>query len=166
MVEINAPPEAVWPLVLAFPPLAEPTEWYFRTGLAYPQYASISGEGVGATRFCVFSTGPFIEPVTAWEPARRLAFDVTSSPAPLREMSPYPDLHPPHLEGFLQSRRGEFRLVPLPGGRTRLEGSTWYELDMAPGPYWRFISDRVIQRIHTRVLTHIKTETERRNPAL
>lgn len=162
MVEINAPPEAVWPLVLAFPPLPEPTEWYFRTGLAYPQYASIDGEGVGATRLCVFSTGPFVEPITVWDPARRLAFNVTSSPAPLRELSPYPDLHPPHLKGFLQSRRGEFRLVPLPGGRTRLEGSTWYELDMAPGPYWRFITDRVIQKIHGRVLTHIKTETERR----
>ena len=25
-----------------------------------------------------------------------------------------------------------FLLVPLPGGRTRLEGSTWYALDLAP----------------------------------
>ena len=33
-------------------------------------------------------------------------------------------------------RRGEFRLIPLPGGRTRLEGRTWYTLDMAPALVW------------------------------
>jgi hypothetical protein len=160
-VEIDAPPDRVWQNVIAFPPLPEPTEWWFRAGIAYPRYASIDGAGVGATRVCVFSTGPFVEPITHWEPGVRLAFDVTSSPAPMRELSPYSDLHPPHFDGYLRSRRGEFRLIALPNGRTRLEGSTWYELDMAPAPYWMFISDRVIHSIHGRVLAHIKRETER-----
>jgi hypothetical protein len=160
-VEIDAPPDQVWKNVIAFPPLPEPAEWWFRAGLAYPRYASIDGAGVGATRLCVFSTGPFVEPITHWEPGRRLAFDVTSSPAPMRELSPYSDFHPPHLDGYLRSRRGEFRLIALPNGRTRLEGSTWYELDMAPWAYWTFIADRVIRSIHGRVLAHIKQETER-----
>lgn len=161
-IEIAASPEAVWPHVLAFPPLAEPTEWWFLSGIAYPKQARIEGTGVGAIRYCEFSTGPFVEPITAWEPGRRLAFDVTAQPEPMRELSFWPGVHPPHLNGYLNSRRGEFRLIALPDGRTRLEGSTWYELDMAPGVYWRFITDRVIQSIHGRVLTHIKDEAERR----
>lgn len=160
-VEINAPADRVWPNVIAFPPLAEPTEWWFRAGLAYPRFASIEGTGVGAIRYCVFSTGAFVEPITAWEPARRLAFDVVDSPPPLRELSPYRDVHPPHLDGYLRSRRGEFRLVPLPGDRTRLEGRTWYELEMAPAWYWQWVADRVIHDIHTRVLEHIKSQAER-----
>ncbi len=163
-IEIDASPEEVWPHVIRFPPLPEPTAWYFRLGIACPQEATIVGTGVGAVRHCIFSTGSFVEPITAWEPGRRLSFDVTEQPAPMTELSPYRHIHPPHLEGYLQSRRGEFRLVPLPGGRTRLEGSTWYELEMYPQDYWTLWSDACIQRIHERVLEHIKQVAEA-NPA-
>ena len=161
IVEIDAPADKVWENVIEFPALPEPTEWWFRAGLAYPRYASIEGRGVGAVRYCVFSTGPFVEPITVWEPGRRLAFNVTSFPEPMRELSPYRGIHPPHLDGYLRSRRGEFRLIPLGGGRTRLEGRTWYELDMAPAIYWEGITDAVIHSIHRRVLDHIKRQSER-----
>jgi uncharacterized membrane protein YhaH (DUF805 family) len=159
-VVINARPEQVWPHVVAFAPMPEPTELMFRLGVAYPQFAHIDGDGVGAIRYCVFSTGSFVEPITAWEPAKRLAFDVASSPEPLRELSWYDDVHPQHLHGYLRSRRGEFRLIDLGGGRTRLEGSTWYEIEMAPETYWGLWSNAIIHSIHMRVLDHIKNEAE------
>ena len=162
VVEIQAAPERVWSHVVAFQPITEPPELIFRLGIAAPQSARLDGQGVGATRYCEFSTGAFVEPITAWEPARRLAFDVVRSPSPLRELSPYSNVSPPHLDGYLRSRRGEFRLVPLPGGRTRLEGHTWYELEMAPEGYWQLLSDYLIHRIHDRVLNHIKLEVETR----
>jgi uncharacterized membrane protein YhaH (DUF805 family) len=157
-VIIEASPEKVWPHVIAFEPIAEPTDMFFRLGIAYPRYAHIEGSGVGAVRYCVFSTGAFVEPITDWEPGKRLGFGVASSPDPLRELSIYANLSPPHLHGYLRSRRGEFRLVSLPGGRTRLEGSTWYEIQIAPEAYWRLWSDFLIHRIHDRVLEHIKLE--------
>jgi len=159
-VVINAPPERVWTHVIAFEPIAEPADLVFRLGIAYPRYAHIEGDGLHAVRYCVFSTGPFVEPITAWEPGKRLEFDVRSSPDPLRELSFYKNVSPPHLHGYLRSRRGEFRLVALPDGRTRLEGSTWYELEMAPEAYWRLWTDFLIHRIHDRVLQHIKAEAE------
>ena len=73
----------------------------------------------------------------------------------MHEWSPYRHVHPPHLDGYLKTRRGEFRLIALPGGRTRLEGSTWYTLDLAPSGYWALWSDALIHQIHTRVLEHI-----------
>jgi uncharacterized membrane protein YhaH (DUF805 family) len=159
-VVIDAQSEVVWPHVIAFAPIPEPKDLLFRMGIAYPKYARIDGVGVGAVRYCVFSTGPFVEPITDWEPGKRLGFDVTSSPDPLRELSLYANLSPPHLHGYLRSLRGEFRLVALPGGHTRLEGSTWYEIRMEPGAYWRIWSDYLIHRIHDRVLEHIKAEVE------
>jgi uncharacterized membrane protein YhaH (DUF805 family) len=159
-VEIAAPPARVWPHVVSFAELAPPPEWFFRLGIAYPMRARIRGTGPGAVRTCEFSTGPFVEPITNWEPPRRLAFDVASQPPPMHEWSPYRHLHPPHLDGTMQSRRGEFRLVALPGGRTRLEGSTWYELQLDPQPYWSIWSDLLVHQIHRRVLRHIKTEVE------
>ena len=159
-VEIAAPPEQVWPQVIGFPDLAPPSDWFFRSGIAYPVRASIAGTGVGAVRRCEFSTGTFIEPITAWDPPRRLGFDVSSDPPPMQEWSPYGDLHPPHLVGTMLSRRGEFRLIELPGGRTRLVGSTWYQLEMGPQAYWSIWTDFLVHRIHRRVLRHIQSEVE------
>jgi len=158
--EIDAPPEKVWSHVLGFAELPPPPEWFFRLGIAYPVRARISGAGVGAVRRCEFSTGAFVEPITAWDAPRRLAFDVASQPPPMQEWSPYLHLHPPHLDGTMRSRRGEFRLVALPGRRTRLEGSTWYQLEMGPQAYWSIWSDLLVHRIHRRVLRHIQAEVE------
>jgi len=164
-VEIDAPPAAVWRSVVEFPHLPAPEEWYFRAGIASPQGARISGHGVGAIRHCEFTTGTFVEPITFWDEPVRLAFDVAEQPEPMFELSPYQAIHPPHLKGTFRSRRGEFRLIELPGGRTRLEGRTWYTLDMLPSAYWVPIADWLIHRIHERVLSHIKREVERSLPA-
>jgi len=157
-VEIDAPPERVWPHVLGFADIDEPPQWFFRLGIAYPVRARLSGRGVGAVRRCEFSTGAFIEPITIWKEPELLAFDVSEQPPPMQEWSPYRHVHAQHLVETLRSRRGEFRLVALPGGRTRLEGRTFYTLAMEPQQYWSFFSDLLIHRIHQRVLDHIRAE--------
>ena len=159
-IEIDAPPSEVWKHVIGFADLPQPTDLIFKTGIAYPVRARLDGEGVGAIRYCEFSTGAFVEPITVWEPGRRLAFDVTEQPEPMHELSPHPRVYAPHLLDGLQSRRGEFLLMPLPGGRTRLRGTTWYQVNMGPQWYWRSWSDFLIGRIHRRVLRHIKDLAE------
>lgn len=158
-VEIAAPPEVVWENVVGFSELPPPHEWVLKLGIAYPLRARIQGRGVGAVRHCEFTTGPFVEPITAWEPGRRLAFDVRSQPPSMKEWSPYEIVHAPHVVGSMRSVRGEFRLTALPGGRTRLEGSTWYVLTLAPNAYWSWFADRIIHTIHERVLRHVGAES-------
>lgn len=161
-VIVDAPIETVWSQVIAFPSIAPPTEWLFRAGIAYPTHATIvprgdGSFGPGSIRECVFSTGAFVEPITIWDPPRRLAFDVTAQPAPMRELSPW-EIHPDHLDEHLTSRRGEFLLEALPDGRTRLTGTTWYEVRMWPQVWWGGLSDAIIHRIHRRVLGHVRDE--------
>ncbi len=160
-VVIDAPPTDVWRHVVSFSDLDPPTDWLFRLGVAYPIRARINGQGVGAVRHCEFSTGPFVEPIEVWDEPRLLRFAVTSNPAPMKEWNPLFEIHPPHLDGFLVSKRGQFLLTPLPGGKTLLSGSTLYQHGLWPASYWRLWSDPIIHRIHDRVLTHIKTLTER-----
>jgi hypothetical protein len=160
VLEIDAPPARVWPHVAAFAPLAEPPGWFFRLGIAYPRGATIAGQGAGAVRRCEFSTGAFVEPITAWDAPRLLAFDVASQPPAMAELSPYRRVLAPHLDGYLQVRRGEFRLIPIGSARTRLEGRTFYELRVFPAAYWTLWSDGVIHAIHGRVLRHIKAMAE------
>lgn len=163
-VEINASRETVWPRVIAFSPITEAPSGWLSFGIAYPMSARIEGSGVGAIRYCQFSTGDFVEPITIWDEPERLAFSVSSQPNPMTELSPYRHIHPPHLDGYLSSKRGEFRLVDLGGGRMRLEGHTWYTIDMYPQPYWQWWSNKLIHDIHLRVLRHIKSEVEQSKP--
>jgi hypothetical protein len=163
-VVINAPPDQVWTQVIAFAEIPPPQELLFRAGIAYPIRAEISGSGVGATRHCIFSTGPFEEPITVWDQPRLLKFTVTQNPAPLNELSPYKEIHAPHLHGYFISHGGQFLLTELPGGTTRLEGTTWYQHNMWPTTYWRWWSDYVIHRIHMRVLNHIRMQSESAAP--
>ena len=159
-VVVAAPPAAVWRNVVSFSELAPPAETLLQLGIAYPIRARIDGAGAGATRRCEFSTGTFVEPITEWEAPSRLSFDIAAQPAPLRELSPYGTIAPPHLHGYFRARRGAFRLTALPRGRTLLVGATWYELDIEPRGYWKVPADAIVSAIHRRVLLHIKQLTE------
>ncbi|HTS36617.1 MAG TPA: hypothetical protein VMH04_13160 [Candidatus Solibacter sp.] len=159
-IDIQAPPEKVWREVVAFSEIPAPSEWLFRAGIAYPMRAEMLGQGVGAERHCVFSTGAFVEPIEIWDAPHQLKFSVTSNPRPMEEWTPYHHIEPPHLHGFLVSEGGQFLLTPLPNGGTRLEGTTWYQHGLWPAAYWRLWSDAIIHRIHLRVLRHIRDKAE------
>ena len=159
-IEVNAPPDDVWKNVVSFSEISASPAWYFRTGLAYPLRARISGAGPGAVRHCEFTTGAFVEPITIWDAPGRLAFDVAAQPPPMQEWSPYARVYAPHLDGFFRTTHGEFRLIALEGGRTRLEGRTWYSLRMQPAIYWNVIADGILHAVHQRVLEHVKATTE------
>jgi hypothetical protein len=159
-VEIAAAPEKVWKYVVSFSEMAPPEEWFFKAGVAYPERVGITGSGAGATRHCEFSTGAFVEPIEIWDEPRLLQFSVTESPASMREWSFYRDVTPKHLHGYLVSKRGQFRLTPLPNGHTLLEGTSWYQNGFFPAQYWRLWSDAIVHRVHLRVLNNIRTLAE------
>lgn len=158
-IEINASPEIVWNNVVEFPQLSEPTELLFKTGIAYPINAKIEGTGVGAIRHCNFTTGSFVEPITVWDKPHLLKFSVQEQPAPMKEIS-FWDIDAPHLHDYFVSKQGQFKLIALPNGNTRLEGTTWYYHNIKPAFYWSIWSNYIIHKIHDRVLTHIKETSE------
>jgi uncharacterized membrane protein YhaH (DUF805 family) len=159
-VVIKSDPETVWTHVVTFSQLPPPTETIFKTGIAYPIRAEMHGRGPGAVRHCIFSTGPFVEPITAWDEPRLLQFDVSEQPRAMEELSLYNDLRPPHLENYFIARKGQFELKSLADGTTLLEGTTWYQNRFWPAPYWHLWSDAIIDSIHNRVLLHIKSLAE------
>ncbi|MES2454925.1 MAG: SRPBCC family protein [Bacteroidota bacterium] len=158
-IEIEASPEEVWHNVVEFPELKAPTEFIFQTGIAYPINAVIKGKGVGAVRHCNFTTGSFVEPITVWDQPRLLSFDVLEQPAPMKEIS-FWDVDAPHLHDYFVSKRGQFKLIKLANGHTKLEGTTWYYHNIKPAFYWRIWSNYIIHKIHRRVLEHIKANSE------
>lgn len=162
-IVVNAPIEKVWDNVVSFDTIPEPKEFLFKTGIAYPQNATISGKGVGAIRYCNFTTGSFVEPITTWDEPNLLQFSVESQPLPMKEWNPFWDIHPPHLDGYLKSYKGQFKLERIGNNVTLLEGTTWYKVDVYPQFYWKIWANTIIHKIHYRVLEHIKSESEKEN---
>ena len=122
-IEINAPPEEVWPFLTSFPTLPPPTEWPFRIGISYPIRSTLRGSGLGAQRECQFSSGQFIEPIQVWQENKRLGFSISGEPLVMEELSPYGHIHTRHIDGgYFQAQDAEFVLTQLPGGRTLLAG--------------------------------------------
>jgi len=154
-IEIAAPPQRVWQTVLQPAKLAMPADLMFRAGVAYPLASHIEGAGPSATRYCDFSTGKLVEPVLLWNEPTQLRFTVASNPLPMQEWTPYARIHPPHLEGFLVSRQGEFKLEPLANGGTRLVATTWYQHHLWPSRYWQLWSDHIIHSVHRIVLQNV-----------
>lgn len=157
---VNSSIENAWRNVVTFNKIEEPKDWVFKTGIAYPTDATIQGTGVGAIRFCNFSTGSFVEPITTWEEPNLLQFNVKEQPIPMTEYNPFWEIHPPHLDGYFKSFKGQFKLTKISEAKTEIEGTTWYSLDIYPQFYWKIWSNMIIHKIHNRVLQHIKLESE------
>jgi hypothetical protein len=156
VIEIDAPPHAVWQSIVHMDLRDEPVALPYRLGLAYPLGGEIIGEGVGAVRRGEFSTGTALERVTEWLPDRKLAFVVEQDIPAMRELSPYKHVHAPHVVGYFVTTLTSFELVALPGNRTRLIERTSHEIRLEPILYWMPMARWAVDHNNQRVLLHIR----------
>jgi uncharacterized membrane protein YhaH (DUF805 family) len=159
-IEVPASDRAVWDAIVHMGPIPSPPAAPFRWGLAYPMSGSIHGAGVGAIREGVFSTGVAYERVTEWQPPRRLSFIVLTDPPTMRELSPYQDVHAPHVNGYFRTVDARFTIAPLANGHTLLTLDTRHELKLNPYLYWLPIAKWAIHANKTRVLRHFAQQAE------
>ena len=162
-IVINAPIEKVWKHLIDFDTIPKSDDFIFKHGIAYPISAQTKGNGVGAIRYANFTTGTFLQSVTAWDEPNLLKFQVESQPQPMKEWNPFWNIHPPHLDGYYKSTKGQFRLQRIGNNVTLLEGTTWYKADIYPQFYWEIWINAIIRKVHQKVLEHIKSESEKDN---
>jgi len=158
---VDAPAAMVWNAIVNMDPLDEPTALPFRLGVAYPRGGRIVGEGIGATRFGEFSTGTAVERITDWLPGRKLAFTVISGVPAMRELSPYQNVHAPHVVGYFTTMSTSFELLPQSDGRTKIVEESSHRLRLDPIFYWLPFARLIIHENNARVLAHIRAQSER-----
>jgi uncharacterized protein YndB with AHSA1/START domain len=159
-IDIAAPPAAVWRVITGDRTIDLSPGLPGLAGLAYPLRGRLLGEGVGARRLGIFSTGTAEERVTEWQPGRLLAFTVLSQPPAMEEMSPYREVHAPHLYGYVVSGDTRYRLTPLAGGSTRLTLEATTVLHIDPIAYWEPIARWAFRTNLRRVLANAKQQAE------
>jgi hypothetical protein len=159
-VVVEASPRQVWRAVISEQPIREPATLVGRFGLAYPERAHFSSTGVGGTRIGYFSTGEAREKITEWKEGRRLGFVVLSQPPAMREMSPYENVHAPHVDGYFETGETQFEIEPLSQNRSRLTIRAAHRLRIAPVVYWEPIARWAAQSNTRRVLRDLKAKAE------
>jgi hypothetical protein len=75
-------------------------------------------------------------------------------------MSPYREVHAPHLYGYVVTGDTRYVLAPLPNGGTRLTLEATTVLHIDPLPYWETIARWAFQTNVRRVLTSTKIQAE------
>lgn len=158
VIEIAAPPSAVWQALLSSDPIQASPGVVGWAGLAYPIRSRLTGEGVGAERLGEFSTGIARERVTEWVPEQRFAFAVLTQPPAMDEMSPYREVHAPHINGYFETTGTSFDLEPLPHGGTRLTARASHVLRIDPVLYWEPLARLAIHLNVSRVLRDIEAK--------
>jgi len=159
-VVIAASPGMVWTSLINMGPLGQPKDLLFRLGVACPQRVDIYGSGVGADRVCTLTTGQLHERITTWQPSHLLAWQSITTPPPLKELNPFRETNPPHLNGFYRSVGGQFALEPIGADSTRVTRSSSYQHNMYPARYWQLWCDYVAHRGHVHVLDVLKVAAE------
>jgi uncharacterized membrane protein YhaH (DUF805 family) len=159
-IQINAPPEVVWKILIRTDLSDAPVSLPFRLGVAYPLRGEVIGEGAGAIRLGEFSTGTVVERVTEWILNRKLAFVMLNEVPAMRELSPYAHVHAPHVVGYFRTTDTSFELVTQAGGGTEIIERTSHELRLEPVLYWLPLARRIVQVNNDRVLAHIKRTAE------
>jgi hypothetical protein len=158
IVEASAP--KVWEAVTSDAPIQVPPTLAGRLGLAYPERAHLSGRQLGAIRTGYFSTGEAREQVTDWDEGRLLGFMVLTQPPAMKEMSPYQQVHAPHVVGYFETGETQFLLDPLGAQRTRLTIRAAHRLRIDPIIYWEPIARWAASSNTRRVLQDLKVKAE------
>ena len=162
-IEVAAPTEAVWRTLITMDGISPNPPLLYRLGVAYPMSAGVHGQGVGAERVGVFSTGVAVERVTEWWPGRRLSFEVLSDPPAMRELSPYEHVHAPHTRGYFRTLTSSFEITPLADGRSRVTLTSTHRLRLEPAPYWRPLARWFIANNSATVLSYVRRTAEGRS---
>lgn len=149
-VVVHAPAAAVFPHLVAFPPIAVPAtgplNWL---GLPYPVETTAQGAYTGAGRQCRFSGGISVgERITRVVPGHEVDFDVTQQPQ-------YPEIA--HHATLL---KGRMVVTDNGDGTSTLTGTSWYALRVFPGWYFGPWGDGLIHGVHQRVFDHIRALAE------
>jgi uncharacterized protein YndB with AHSA1/START domain len=164
IVDIDAPPATVWPLVASVDSIRTEERrpaLFLVMGFPKPVAATLSHEGVGGVRIATFEGGlRFTETVTDWEPGRRLRFTIRANGDSLP-----PTTLDPHVTlggRYFDVLSGEYELVPLDGGRrTRLVLRSEHRLSTHFNPYAAWWTHRVMASIQSSIQDVHKLRAER-----
>jgi uncharacterized protein YndB with AHSA1/START domain len=165
---IAAPPERVFAALTARPLTVESRwPWFISVGLPMPSRFSVDAPGPGGRVTAVFSHGVARGHVTEWVPGRAMAFqidryEIDDLPFHITRLGrgPHYGLRTERVDDWLTLTGARYRLQPAPDGGTRLTREVSWRRHLAPGFYFAWLQDAVMQRGQDRLLELLRQRIE------
>ncbi|GHC58181.1 hypothetical protein [Ulvibacter litoralis] len=79
-IVIDKPIETIWEVTTNNIEISKPDLFLDKFGIGYPKSITFFNKGVGATRDFNFSTGSYLQSVTAWDAPNLISFETKKSP--------------------------------------------------------------------------------------
>ncbi len=160
-IVINAPVEKVWQTLTHRVDFSQNVHWLFEQGVSYPTSMELKIRKGQSFLDCSTNNETKIAlKITALDSLQHFRFEPTSSLVPMHELSPYSELHAPHLQGYFTVKYGKFALIPLDNGKTKLVANSEYSYRIRPHIYWKYLSDYIVNTMHQQVLNDVKKQAE------
>jgi hypothetical protein len=161
-IEIAAAPEVVWQNIARVPairPEEQGPSLFHALGFPRPVEATLSREGVGGVRHASFEGGVvFIETVTDWEPAHRLAFTIAADPESIPQTTL--DEHVTVGGPFFDVLSGEYEIEGVAPGKVVLHLASTHRLSTHFNLYSGIWTDKIMRDVQEYILEIIKRRCE------
>lgn len=171
-IELAAPPERVFAALTERPiEVSGRWPWFLRLGLPMPRRMQLVRPGPEGLLRIDFSQGVGHGHVTRWEPGRALAFavdryEIHDLPFHITRLGrgPHWGLRTERVDDWLTLLELRYQLAPAPGGGTYLTRSTTWRRHLAPGFYFGFLQQRIMERGQGRLLELLRTRVPSEPP--
>ena len=162
IVEIEATPEEIWPLIAsveAISPKQIPNKWIYLIGFPKPIAATLDKQGIGGIRTATFERDvSFFEEITLWEKPERLAFSIHADPAFIPQTAF--DQHIIVGGRFYDVLDGTYKILPISETRSQLVLTSNHRLSTRFNSYAAWWSVQVMDQIQGSILDVIKDRAE------
>lgn len=163
-IAIAAPPGTVFEELTEKPLTARGRwPWFIEIGLPIPRSLEVVRPGLGGLVRVQQSTGTAEGHISAWQPGRRLEYGideyrVVDPPLHITRLGRAPDygLRAERVGDWLSIESIRFDLEPLPNGHTELTRTIVWRRHLAPGFYFGWLQQAVIERGQERLLDHLR----------
>lgn len=142
--------EEAWDALLSFRQITGEKPWLLKMGLPVPQYCTIEGLGVGATRRCHFDQGVIEERISVWRPPRRLVMEITNVTLPGRDWLKFID--------------ASYELTGTGAGETTVVRTTRIASVLRPRLYWEPLEELATQAEHEYLFNAVASKLTLRDP--
>jgi len=138
-----------------------PDNIFLKIGVAYPLSTEMIQSKNEHYLACTYSQGKVKLWIDSLETNKILRFTLSETPAPMKELSFYNEVHAPHLHGNFTVQYGQISLEKIDETHTLVKAETLYKHHIKPAKYWQLWSDYLINNVHELVLTTLKNTVEK-----